>query len=134
MKNRHIDTKEKTGLVLVFTGNGKGKTTAALGTVLRAAGYDMKVCIIQFIKRDIYSGDIDGIKKLGEDVEIHVMGKGFFTNKDNPSVYNEHKEKAQEAIRLAKEKILSGKLDILVLDEINNAVNLNLIDISQVIE
>jgi len=131
---RYINTKEKTGLVLVFTGNGKGKTTAALGTVLRAAGYNMKVCIIQFIKGDIYSGEIDGIKKLGKDIELHIMGKGFYISKDNPEVYNEHREKAQSAIRLAKEKMLSGKYDILVLDEVNNAVFLNLINILQVIE
>lgn len=134
MKIRYIETKEKIGLVLVFTGNGKGKTTAALGTVLRAAGYNMNACIIQFMKGDIYSGEIDGIKKLGQNVEFYVMGKGFFINKDNSSIYSEHKAKAQEAIRLAREKILSGKFDILVLDEINNAVSLNLIDISQVIE
>ncbi len=134
MKVRHIDTKEKTGLVLVFTANGKGKTTAALGTVLRASGYNMKICIIQFIKGDIYSGEIDGIKKLGQDIELHVMGKGFYINEDNPSIYNEHREKAQEAISLAREKLLSGKFDILVLDEVNNAVNLKLVDISQVIE
>ncbi len=134
MKVRHIDTKEKTGLVLVFTGNGKGKTTAALGTVLRASGYNMKICIIQFIKGDIYSGEIDGIKKLGQDIELHVMGKGFYINEDNLSIYNEHREKAQAAISLAREKLLSGKFDILVLDEVNNAVNLKLVDISQVIE
>lgn len=134
MKFRFIDTKEKIGLILVFTGNGKGKTTAALGTVLRASGYNMKVCIIQFMKGDIYSGEIAGIKKLGQDIEIHVMGKGFFINNGNPLVYSEHRAKAQEAIQLAREKILSGKFDILVLDEINNALSLNLVDLSQIIE
>ena len=62
------------GLVVVITGNGKGKTTSAMGMVLRASGYGMKVCIIQFMKGDLYSGEWDGVKLLGERVEMYTTG------------------------------------------------------------
>ena len=129
-----MEPGEKVGLVIVLTGNGKGKTTAALGIALRAAGHDMKVCIIEFMKGDMYSGEIDGLKKLFPDVELHITGKGFFRKTDSPGIYAEHRAKAQEAVDLAKEKMLSGAFDILILDEINNAVALKLVDVAQIIE
>jgi len=129
-----FEPKKKAGLVLVMTGEGKGKSTAALGIALRAAGYEMKVCIIEFMKGNMYSGEIDGIKKLSSNIELHITGKGFFKTTDNPETYREHRGKAQDAIMLAKEKVLSGKYDILILDEINMAVSLKLVDIDQVLE
>jgi len=131
---RVFEPKKKAGLVLVMTGEGKGKSTAALGIALRAAGYDMRVCIIEFMKGNMFSGEIDGIKKLAPHVELHVMGKGFFRQTDDPEKFMEHRVKAQEAMVLAKDKILSGKYDILILDEINNAVSLKLVDLQQVLE
>jgi cob(I)alamin adenosyltransferase len=131
LKNLH--PPERVGLVVVLTGNGKGKTTAALGVALRAAGYDMKICIIGFVKGDIYSGEIDGIKRLSPNVELHLTGKGFCGIRGDPHPFEEHRAKAQDAIRLAKEKISSNAYDILILDEINNAVTLNLIDLTQVL-
>ena len=131
---RVIEPKEKTGLIVVLTGNGKGKSTSALGMALRAAGHDMKVCIVEFMKGDMYSGEIDGIKRLSPNVEIHLTGKGFCGIMGNPYPFAEHRANAQEAIKLAKEKILSGKFDILILDEINNATALKLVDLPQVID
>ena len=133
-KLRLIEPVEKTGLIIVLTGDGKGKTTATLGIVLRAAGHDMKVCIIEFMKGDMYSGEIDGVKKLAPNVEFHITGKGFCGIKGDPYPFKEHRGKAQAAIKLAKEKLLSGKFDILVLDEINNAVDLKLVDLRQIME
>jgi cob(I)alamin adenosyltransferase len=131
---RLFEPKKKTGLILVMTGEGKGKSTAALGIALRAAGYDMKVCIIEFMKGNMYSGEIDGIKKLAPHSELHITGKGFYRATDDQKTYNEHREKAQDAIALAKKKMLSGHYDILILDEINNAVALKLVDLQQVLE
>jgi cob(I)alamin adenosyltransferase len=131
---RLIEPAEKTGLIIVLTGDGKGKTTAALGIVLRAAGHNMKVCIIEFMKGDMYSGEIDGVRKLAPNVEFHITGKGFCGIKGDPYLFEEHRGNAQTAIRLAKEKLLSGKFDILVLDEINNAVDLKLVDLRQIME
>jgi len=131
---KKLEPKKKVGLVVVITGHGKGKTTSALGMALRAAGHGMKVCIIYFIKGDMYSGEIDGVKKLAPDIELHLTGKGFCGIYGNPYPYEEHRSNAQEAIKLAKEKMLSGNYDILILDEINNALMLKLVDLSQVLD
>ncbi len=131
---RKLEPKKKVGLVVVITGHGKGKTTSAFGMALRAAGHGMKVCIIHFMKGDMYSGEIDGVKKLAPDIELHLTGKGFFSIYGNPYPYEEHRANAQEAIKLAKEKMLSGNYDILILDEINNSLNLKLVDLPQVLD
>jgi cob(I)alamin adenosyltransferase len=129
-----LEPKEKVGLIVVITGQGKGKTTSALGIALRAVGYGMKVCIIEFIKGDMYSGEIDGIKRLSPNVELHLTGKGFCGIEGDPYPYKEHRDNAQDALKLAKEKMLSKKFDILILDEINNALQLKLVDLPQVLE
>ncbi len=66
-----LEPQKQVGLVVVITGYGKGKTTSAMGMALRAVGHDLRVCIIQFMKGDMYSGEIDGLKKLGANVEHH---------------------------------------------------------------
>lgn len=129
-----FEPREKVGLIVVLTGLGKGKTTSALGMTLRATGHNMKVCIIYFMKGDMYSGEIDGIRKLAPNVELHLTGKGFCGIYGNPYPYEEHRANAQAAMELAKEKMLSGNYDILVLDEINNAVKLRLVDLAQVLD
>ena len=129
-----LEPKERVGLIVVLTGHGKGKTTSALGMALRAAGHDMKVCIIHFMKGDMYSGEIDGIRKLAPNVELHLTGKGFCGIYGNPYPYEEHRANAQDAIKLAQEKMFSGIFDMLVLDEINNALKLKLVDLPQVLD
>jgi cob(I)alamin adenosyltransferase len=126
--------KEKRGLVLIITGNGKGKTTTALGIAVRACGYNMRVCIIQFMKGDLYSGEWDGVKKMNCQVELVATGKGFCGIQGNPYPYKEHRKNAQEAIPLVHQKMESGQCDILILDEINNALRLRLVDLEQVLE
>jgi len=126
--------KKPQGLVVVITGNGKGKTTSAMGMVLRASGYGMKVCIIQFMKGDLYSGEWDGVKLLGDRVEMHTTGMGFCGIQGNPYSREEHRASAQEAIDLAMGKIRSGEYDMVILDEINNALKLKLVDLDQVLE
>lgn len=125
--------KKPHGLVVVITGNGKGKTTSAMGMVLRASGYEMKVCIIQFMKGDLYSGEWDGVKLLGDRVELHTTGMGFCGIQGNPYSRAEHRACAQAAIDLAMGKISSGQFDMIVLDEINNALKLKLVDLEQVV-
>jgi cob(I)alamin adenosyltransferase len=134
LKLKFFEPEEKVGLVIVMTGHGKGKTTSALGIALRAAGYGMRVCIIEFIKGDMYSGEIDGIKRLSPDVELHLTGKGFCGIMGDPYSHEEHRANARVALKLAREKMSSGNFDILILDEINNALKLKLIDLSQVLE
>jgi cob(I)alamin adenosyltransferase len=129
-----LEPKEKVGLVIVITGLGKGKTTSALGITLRAAGHGMRVCIVQFMKGDMYAGEYEGLKQLAPQVEHHLTGKGFCGIQGNPYPHREHRANAQDAIALAKEKMLSGQFDILVCDELNNALHLKLVDLAQVLD
>ena len=125
---------EKKGLVIVYTGKGKGKTTAALGMALRAIGYDHKICMIQFIKGSWHYGEMDSSEKLGPNFELIAVGKGFVGIIDDKSPKEEHQKIAQEAIKISKERILSKKYDLVILDEINYAVNLDLIKIDDVLD
>jgi cob(I)alamin adenosyltransferase len=121
------------GLIVVITGNGKGKTSSALGMTLRACGHGLRTCIIQFMKGDLYAGEWDGVKQL-QGVELISTGKGFCGIQGNPYPFEEHRANAQDAIRLVKEKIASGQFDILIMDEINNALQLKLVDLEQVLK
>ncbi len=106
------------GLIIIFTGPGKGKTTAALGIALRAAGHGQKTVVIQFLK----GGEISG-EQLVRNVpliEVHAFGAGFFKPGDDPKP---HRDAAEKGWRMAEDIILSGSADILVLDEISHAIN-----------
>ena len=121
------------GLTIVYTGKGKGKTTAALGLALRATGYDKKICMIQFIKGSWHYGEMDSTKRLEPGFEMVAVGKGFVGIIDDKSPKEEHERVAKEAVRISNEKIQSGKYDIVILDEINYAVNLNLISLDDIL-
>ena len=124
----------KDGLVIVYTGNGKGKTTAALGMALRAIGYDHKVCMLQFIKGSWHYGEMDSSKKLEPNFELIAIGKGFVGILDDNSPREEHEKYAAEALRICREKINSGKYNVVILDEVNYAINLGLIDVQEIIK
>ena len=121
------------GLVIVYTGKGKGKTTSALGIVMRAVGYGKKTCMIQFIKGSWHYGEMYSSKRLEPEFEMIAVGKGFVGILDDKSTKEEHEIVANEALKISQEKINSGNYDIIILDEINYAVNLNLIKIEDVI-
>ncbi len=129
-----LEPRERRGLVVVITGNGKGKTTSALGMALRACGHGMRVCIIQFMKGTLYSGEWDGVRKMDCAIELHATGKGFCGIRGNPYPHSEHRANAQDAISLVKEKLASGGFDLMILDEINNALRYKLVDLEQVLE
>ncbi len=120
-------TNRDKGLLIVYTGDGKGKTTAALGMVIRAIGYGWKVCIIQFIKGSWKYGELDGIKRLSPNVELNVMGEGFVGIIDDNKSFEEHRNAAKKALETSIEKMLSGLYELVILDELNVAVNLGLI-------
>jgi len=121
----------KRGLIIIFTGNGKGKTTAAVGTALRAAGQGLQVLIIQFIKKE-KSGEILAIEKhFKENLDIFTMGKGFLWDKNIPPEL--HKKKASEAFTLLKFAIKSQKYQLIILDEISLAINYGFIPVEEVI-
>ena len=125
---------EKKGLVIVYTGNGKGKTTAALGLSLRAVGYGLKICMIQFIKGSWHYGELDSVGRLAPEFELITAGKGFVGILDDTSPRIDHVKACKEAINLANVKIQSGKYDIVILDEINYAVNMELISVDDVLD
>ena len=124
----------KDGLTIVYTGNGKGKTTAALGIVLRAVGYRKKICMIQFIKGTWHYGEMDSSKRLEPEFEMVAVGKGFVGIIDDKTPKEIHEKIAQEAAKVSKQKILSGDYDIVILEEINYAVNLGLVGVSDVLD
>ncbi|MCV0431788.1 cob(I)yrinic acid a,c-diamide adenosyltransferase [Nitrosopumilus sp.] len=125
---------EKDGLIIVYTGKGKGKTTAALGIVLRAAGYGKKTCMIQFIKGSWHYGEMDSSKRLEPEFEMVAVGKGFVGIIDDKSSKEDHEKIAKEAIRVSNEKIQSGNYDIVILDEINYAIKLDLVSVNDVLD
>lgn len=119
------------GCVQVYTGNGKGKTTAALGLALRAVGRGLRVCVFQFIKGGGPYGEHLVAGKLAPLLTIIQTGRpGWVNTKD----ITEDRNLAQEALKRAKEILTSGDYDLLVLDEINGAVGFGLIDVEQVLE
>ncbi len=134
MEITHLAPKEKRGLVVVITGQGKGKTTTALGLAVRACGHGMRVGIIQFMKGDLYSGEWDGVKKMNCPIDLVSTGKGFCGIQGNPYPHSEHRQNAQDALQLVRQRMETGDLDVLILDELNNALQLKLVDLNQVME
>ncbi|WP_321389360.1 cob(I)yrinic acid a,c-diamide adenosyltransferase [uncultured Desulfuromusa sp.] len=118
--------------ILIFTGNGKGKSTAAFGMALRAAGHGQRILILQFMKADDSTGELVSFReKLG--IDIRLTGLGFVPKPEHPK-YPAHKEAAQKAFAVAREAMQSGDYDLLILDEICGSVSCGLIDEKQVLE
>lgn len=122
------------GLLVVYTGKGKGKTTAALGIVLRSVGHGYKVGMIQFIKGEWYYGELSSSKRLEPEFEMIAAGKGFVGIIDDDHPIEDHQRAAQEAVALANERLSSGLYDVMILDEINYAIKLNLISVQNVLD
>ena len=116
------------GYIHVYTGNGKGKTTAAFGLAMRAAGRGKKVCIIQFMKPDKGYGEQVSARKLG--IEVYPFGTTKFVNKNNPS--KEDVERAKNALAFAREK-MKENYDVMILDEVNVALDFHLISLEEVL-
>jgi cob(I)alamin adenosyltransferase len=128
-----VTTKARTGLVLINTGPGKGKTTAALGTALRAAGNGMRVLVLQFLKGSWHYGELDAIAAYGPDFVIRQMGRGF-VKVGGAETDPEDIRLVEAAWAEAREAILSGEWDLVVLDEINYAISYNMLSPEKVAE
>jgi len=122
----------KAGLIQIYTGDGKGKTTAALGLALRAIGAGKKVAIIQFMKKGIYS-EHRAIKKYKLPILIESYGIGYYKILGDKHTKKQHKKAAQKGFKKTEEIIKAGEHDIVILDEINVAIGFGLIDIDEVI-
>lgn len=130
-KWRREDYRENTrGLLMVNTGDGKGKTTAALGVLVRAAGRGLKCCLIQFMKskNDRY-GEHESLETLG--IEIHTMGDGFTWDTNDPA---QDIKTSEETWALCVEKIRSKDYDLLVFDEIVYVLDYKFLDVGTVLE
>jgi cob(I)alamin adenosyltransferase len=120
------------GLVVVYTGNGKGKTTAAMGLALRAAGYGKRVLVIQFVKT-WFTGEKGGFEHV-PNVEFIQAGKGFYKILGDKLPEDEHVQAAHTAMELANAKVASGNYDVVVLDEIIGSVTGGLLPLERVLE
>jgi cob(I)alamin adenosyltransferase len=115
MEQEKPRNKKTKGLIAVFTGNGKGKTTAALGLAFRALGHGHRVCIIQFIKGTWKYGELETAKKFSPLLDFHVMGRGFTWKSDD---LEKDKQVALEAWEFAKEIIGANEYSMVILDEL----------------
>jgi cob(I)alamin adenosyltransferase len=120
------------GLIIVNTGPGKGKTTAAMGTALRAVGQGMKVLMLQFLKGSWHYGELDAVQAFGDKFVMKQMGRGFVkvgTEKPDP----EDVRRVEEAWNQAAQAIQSGLWDLVILDEINYAISYGMLDPAKVV-
>jgi len=120
------------GYVQVYTGNGKGKTTASLGLAVRAAGHGLRVLILQFMKGWLDYGELEGVRMLAPYVELRQAGRDVFVDPKNPDP--EDVRLAREGWDLAKDAIRERRADIVILDEINCAMHFGLLPVAEVLE
>lgn len=108
------------GLTIVYTGEGKGKTSAALGAAMRALGHGWRVLVIQFFKGDwpVIYGEVELARKLYPQMEVLQLGRGFVKIMGDKKPFEEHVEAAQAALHLTRERMLSGNYDVIILDEV----------------
>ncbi|GAX59580.1 cobalamin adenosyltransferase [Candidatus Scalindua japonica] len=117
---------------MVYTGNGKGKTTASMGQALRAVGQGLKVLMIQFIKGTWDYGELESIKRLGPDFQIKPLGKGFVCSNSKLSD-NEALENINKSWEEAEIEVYSDKYDMVILDEINYVIDYGLLSVDNVL-
>src|ERR1043166_8292845 len=124
--------EDRKGLIIVHTGPGKGKTTAALGMAFRAVGQGLKVLMVQFIKGSWHYGELDAAKMLGDDkFEIRPMGRGF-VKIGGAETDPEEIQLAEEGCKTGLDAIHSGKYDLVILDEINYVISYKMLDAEKI--
>jgi cob(I)alamin adenosyltransferase len=131
IKKQQGGNKMKKGLLIVNTGNGKGKTTAALGMAMRAAGHGLKVCFIQFIKGSWKYGEMEAMKRFSDTIDFHVMGKGFTWKSDD---LERDRAAARDAWEFAQAAMAGGRYQLVVLDEFTYLLMYAMIDLEPVME
>lgn len=125
--------KKKKGFIHIYTGDGKGKTTSALGLALRAIGAGKKVAIVQFMKKGNYS-EHKAIKKYNLPILIESFGIGYYKIMGDKKPTSAHQKAARKALQRARDIINSNKYDLIILDEINVAIGFGLLDVNEVID
>ena len=120
------------GLIIVNTGPGKGKTTAAMGTALRAVGNGMKVLMLQFLKGSWHYGELDAVQAFGDKFVMRQMGRGF-VKVGGAETDPEDVKMVEQAWSEAEQAIMSGQWDLVILDEINYAISYDMLDPAKVV-
>ena len=120
------------GLIIVNTGPGKGKTTAAMGTALRAVGSGMRVLMLQFLKGSWHYGELDAVEAFGDKFVMKQMGRGF-VKVGGAETDPEDIKLVEQAWKEAEQAILSGQYDLVILDEINYAISYGMLDAAKVV-
>lgn len=130
-----VAAKEKSahGLVIVYTGDGKGKTTAALGMAVRAIGRGWRILMVQFGKGAWHYAELESCKRLEPELKIVPMGLGFFKILDDTHTEEEHRAAAREALEFARRAVESNEYDMVILDEINGVVSAGLLSVQDVL-
>jgi len=126
-------SESRTGLVLINTGAGKGKTTAAMGTALRAVGNGMRVLMLQFLKGSWHYGELDAVQAFSDKFIMKQMGRGF-VKIGGAETDPEDSRLVEQAWEEARRAILSGEWDMVILDEINYAISYGMLDPAKVVE
>jgi len=130
---------KRKGLVIVYTGDGKGKTSASLGAAMRALGHGWRVLVIQFFKGDwpVVYGELELAKRLHPQMEVLQLGRGFVKIMGDKKPFAEHVSAAKQALAITREKMLSGAYDVIILDEVNYALgymDFKLIELEDVLQ
>ncbi len=128
-----MEADKKSGLVIVHTGSGKGKTTAAIGLAVRAWGQGLRVLILQFIKGGWKYGELKALQKFSPQMEIRQLGEGFTQRGSDQAKRERDCAAAAAALQTAIEAMHSGTWDMIILDEINYAVKFGLVEEAQVL-
>lgn len=118
--------------VVLMTGDGKGKTTSALGMVLRAAGHNLRICVIHFIKDRRDTGEMRALSSL-PGVETHLCGEGFYRPRGEAAT-KKHRQAAEAGLAFARQRLTNPECDMVVLDEVCGAVALGLIEVQALCE
>lgn len=125
--------KKAQNRIILLTGKGKGKTSSALGMVLRAVGHNLRVSVIQFVKSCSNTGEARALHHL-PGVEHLVCGKGFVTPSDTPEKQDQHCRSASEGLALARKRMEDPEIHMVVLDEICSTINLNLLSEKDILD
>jgi cob(I)alamin adenosyltransferase len=128
-----LKKKKQDNLILIYTGSGKGKTTAALGLACRTLREKMKVLLIQFVKAENRSGEVS-LKKILPKLEVRCFGRGLTTKNQKLEIRKQEKQISGAGLKFAEQKIKSGQHQVIILDEILVAYNLGLIKLNAIIK
>lgn len=127
MTPNYARTDLNKGLCILYLGNGKGKSTAAFGLAARCIGHGGKVCVCQFLKSNMKTGEVQFFSRFPDDIEWYVLGRGFVTDTLTQKEREKHCQAARDGIQLLAEKLTARRFQLVVADELLDAVELGFV-------